>query len=87
MQRLNPTDEFFVQNGQKNSQVFILYKIRRLPYEKIKVFARDHFGKFENCRVRLSQAFGRLFWKQLSKREFDQMFEKACIKIDGIHSM
>lgn len=61
MERTSSTDDFFIQNGRKGGQdshVLVCYKINRLPFEKIKQFARDHFGKFKRCRVVLDTAFG-----------------------------
>ena len=69
LKRLTSTDEFFVQNGReggKDSHVLIWLKVHKRPYEVLKTWARDHFGKFKKCRVMLTQAFGHLYWKQLS---------------------
>lgn len=64
-----------------------MYKIKRLPFEKIKEFGRDYFGGYKKCRVKLTSYFGRLFWQQLSDEEFNRLFEKACIRVNGVHTM
>lgn len=66
--------------------MLIMLKMKRQPYEKIKTFARDYYGGIKKCRVILSHAFGQLFWKQLSDKQFETMFEKAITRIEGIHT-
>ena len=41
MKKLDETDEFFVENGATDSNVIVSYKMKRVPYEQIKSFARD----------------------------------------------
>lgn len=66
MKRLNEVDEMFVNNGKTDSNTIVCFKLKKLPYDKIKSYARDQFCKFRVTRVILSHAFGRYFWKQLS---------------------
>jgi len=86
---LKSTDEFFVQNGGKggkDSHVLIWFQVQKRPYEVLKTWARDHFCKFKKNRVILTQAFGQLYWKQLSDAQFEEMFEHSVYKMHGIHT-
>lgn len=46
MRRLTPVDETFVNNDKTDSNAIVCFKLKKLPYEKIKSYARDQFGKY-----------------------------------------
>lgn len=82
LEPLTPFDKNYLNDSPEyNMNMLACVKMTKFKYEKMKEFFYENYCmKHRRARSRLVTFFGRYFFKEIPKKEFDAMVDKILVK-------
>lgn len=87
LKKMNSLDEFWLYDDKDSlSNVSALFTLEKTKFEVIQNWFYNEFcSKLPKTKCKLVKIFGKYYWKEMGKEEFDKKFPEIIIKVTGIH--